>query len=203
MNNKKSFRLIYFENIKGYFSSNIFVIIFFILFLSACTSEIKQAYPPLQVVSFVDLQRYMGTWFEIARYPNKFQEGCTNSTATYNLRNDGKVDVLNRCYKGNNDGKLVEAHGKAWVVDPLTNAKLNVSFFWPFSGDYWIIALGENYEYAVVGHPERRYLWILSRSPEMDEELYDAIIEKLKLQSYDTENLIRNIKNKEDKMNTL
>jgi apolipoprotein D and lipocalin family protein len=159
----------------------------------SCTSGVKQDKPPLRTVSFVDLQRYMGTWYEIARYPHRFQEGCVGSTATYTLRDDGKVDVLNQCFKGGHEGKLAEARGKAWVVDSATNAKLKVSFFWPFSGHYWIIDLDEQYTYAVVGHPDRTYLWILSRSPEMDTQVYNHIIEKLKGQSYDTGKLIRTL----------
>ncbi|HZV47975.1 MAG TPA: lipocalin family protein [Thermodesulfovibrionales bacterium] len=169
------------------------MLILCILLLTACASGVKQVGTPLKVVSFVDLKRYMGTWYEIARYPHRFQEGCVDSSATYSLRDDGKVDVLNQCYKGKLDGELVKAHGKAWVLDPATNAKLKVSFFWPFSGHYWIIDLGENYEYAVVGHPDRNYLWILSRTPEMDDQLYNDIIEKLKMQSYDTSKLIRTL----------
>lgn len=175
------------------------MLIFCILLLTACASGVKQVGSPLKVVSFVDLKRYMGTWYEIARYPHRFQEGCAGTSATYSLRDDGKVDVLNQCYKEKLNGKLVKAHGKAWVIDPATNAKLKVSFFWPFSGHYWIIDLGENYEYAVVGHPDRTYLWILSRTPEMDEQLYNNIIEKLKLQSYDTSKLIRTLQTKETK----
>jgi apolipoprotein D and lipocalin family protein len=180
----------------SYFSGaagNVCMLILCIVLLTACASGVKEVGPPLRVVSFVDLKRYMGTWYEIARYPHRFQEGCVGSSATYSLRDDGKVDVLNQCYKGNLDGELIKAHGKAWVVDPATNAKLKVSFFWPFSGHYWIIDIGENYEYAVVGHPNRKYLWILSRSPEMDDKLYNTIIEKLKSQSYDTSKLIRTL----------
>ncbi len=177
---------------------NLCILILFILLLIACSSGMKQVVPPLQVVSFVDLNRYMGTWYEISRYPHRFQEDCVGSTATYNLRDDGKVDVLNQCYKEKLDGELKKAHGKAWVVDPATNAKLKVSFFWPFSGDYWIIDLGENYEHAVVGHPNRKYLWILSRSPKMDERIYNLILEKLKLQFYDTSKLIKTLHFEED-----
>jgi apolipoprotein D and lipocalin family protein len=133
----------------------------------------------------------MGKWYEIARYPHRFQEGCVGTTATYSLRDDNNVEVLNQCYKEKLGGERKEAKGKAWVVDPGTNAKLKVSFFWPFSGHYWIIDLGENYEYAVVGHPGRKYLWILSRTPEMDGQVYNSIRERLKAQSYDTEKLIR------------
>src|SRR6187431_1292753 len=104
----------------------------------------------LEVVPAVDLSRYAGRWYEIARLPNRFEKKCADSvTATYTLRSDGKVDVVNRCRKAN--GKYTTAKAKAKVVDTKTNAKLKVTFFWPFSGDYWILDLGPNYEYAVVG----------------------------------------------------
>jgi len=157
---------------------------------SACTFKRKDLLSPLQVVPHVDLKRYVGTWHEIARYPHRFQEGCAESSATYTLLENGKIGVLNQCRKGP-DQKLSSAKGKAWVVDKETNAKLKVSFVWPFSGDYWIIDLGENYEYAVVGHPSRKYLWILSRTPQMDEVLYQRILEKLQKQSYDISKLMR------------
>ena len=162
---------------------------FLLIVLSACAAGMKQ--PPLQVVPHVDLNRYLGTWYEIARFPHRFQEGCVASRATYTLLEDGKIGVLNQCYKGGLDGELSSAKGKAWVVDPETGAKLKVSFFWPFTGDYWIIDLGENYEYAVVGHPSRTYLWILSRTPEMDEAQYNRILDRLQQQGYDTGKLIR------------
>jgi apolipoprotein D and lipocalin family protein len=145
--------------------------------------------PPLQTVPRVDLDRYMGTWYEIASFPQRFQKGCVASMATYTLRNNGKVAVLNQCRNETLDGKLRSAKGTAWVVDTRTNAKLKVSFFWPFSGDYWIIDLGPKYEYAVVGHPKRTYLWILSRRPQMDEGTYEAILQRLKAQGYDLSRL--------------
>ncbi len=140
--------------------------------------------PPLQTVPKVDLDRYTGTWYEIASFPQRFEKGCVASTATYSLRNDGKVSVLNQCRNETLDGKLRSARGTAWVVDKRTNAKLKVCFFWPFSGDYWIIDLGSNYEYAVVGHPKRTYLWILSRKPQMDSNIYENILQRLKAQQY-------------------
>ena len=161
------------------------------LFLStACIFGRKELVPPLQVVPYVNLERYTGTWYEIARSPHRFQEGCAESSATYTLLENGKIGVLNQCRKGP-DQKLSSVRGKAWVVDKETNAKLKVSFFWPFSGDYWIIDIGENYEYAVVGHPSRKYLWILSRTPQIDEALYQRILENLEKQSYDIGKLIR------------
>ena len=145
--------------------------------------------PPLQTVERVDLNRYMGKWYEIASFPQWFQKNCVASRATYTLRKDGKVDVLNECHDKTLDGKLRDAKGKAWVVDSKSNAKLKVRFFWPFSGDYWIIDLDADYQYAVVGHPKRKYLWILSRSTQMDSVTYGQIIERLKKQHYDVDRL--------------
>ena len=145
---------------------------------------------PLQVVPFVDLRQYVGEWYEIARLPNSFQKDCVGSKATYTLRDDGKIAVLNQCHDKSWSGRLREAKGIAWVVDRQTNAKLKVSFFWPFSGAYWIIDLGKDYEYAVVGHPDRKYLWILSRTKKMDEALYEEILNRLRAKEYDTSKLI-------------
>jgi apolipoprotein D and lipocalin family protein len=145
----------------------------------------------LQVVPFVDFKRYLGEWYEIARFPHRFQKDCVASKATYTLRDDGKITVLNQCYDKSLSGSLREATGKAWVVDKKTNARLKVSFFWPFSGDYWIIDLGKDYEYAVIGHPERKYLWILSRTKTMTEDVYEAILKRLKVAGYDTSKLMK------------
>jgi apolipoprotein D and lipocalin family protein len=149
--------------------------------------------PPLKTVPYVDLNRYMGKWYEIASIPQSFQKDCVASSAQYSLRNDGKVDVLNQCRLKTLDGKLKQAKGVAWVTEPETNAKLKVSFFWPFWGKYWIVDLGADYEYAVVGHPDRDYLWILSRTPQMDEQTYEAILDRLKDQYYDVNLLHRTL----------
>ncbi|MHB9022763.1 MAG: lipocalin family protein [Armatimonadota bacterium] len=139
----------------------------------------------------VDLTRYAGLWYEIARYPTWFEpDDCFNTTATYSLRDDGTVEVLNQCRRGGPEGTPDYARGIARVVDPRTNAKLKVTFFWPFAGDYWIIDLGENYEYAVVSDPRRKYLWILSRTPELPQETYDAILDRLRAQGFDTDELV-------------
>jgi len=152
----------------------------------------KDGVPPPETVSHVDLDRYLGTWYEIARYPNSFQEGCVGSRATYSFTGDGRISVLNECNEGSPDGRLRQALGRARVVDETTNAKLKVSFFWPFEGDYWIIELGDDYEYAVIGHPERKYLWILCREKSMDESVYNGILERLRtVHHYDTSRLIR------------
>lgn len=146
--------------------------------------------PPLRTVDYVDLERYLGTWYEIARFPVSFQEGCVGVTATYTLREDGRIDVLNQCREETLDGEPDSAEGLARVVDETTNAKLEVTFFLFFWGDYWIIDLDEDYAWAVVGHPDRDYLWILSRTPELDEEIYAGILDRLRDQGYETERLV-------------
>ena len=145
---------------------------------------------PLEVVPKVDLGRYAGKWYEIASFPTWFQKGCVGSTAVYSLREDGDIDVLNQCRK-EPAGALDSARGTAWVVDPATNAKLKVRFFWPFSGDYWIIDLGPDYEYAVVGHPSRDYLWVLGRTPQMDDAQYGRILERVRQKGYDVSRLVK------------
>ena len=168
------------------------------LLMAACITMNGKGMKPLETVTFVDLERYVGQWYEIARYHHRFQEGCVGSRATYTRRDDGKITVINECYDKSFSGKLRSVKGKAWVVDKETNARLKVSFFWPFAGDYWIIDLGPDYEYAVVGHPNRKYLWILSRTPEMDEKIYQDILARLHLQEYDTGKLVRTVQKNGD-----
>ena len=149
--------------------------------IAAATAETK----PLEVVSFVDIQKYLGTWYEITTIPQRFQKGCVGVTAHYSLRADGDIDVVNVCRKETLDGKERSVRGKAWVVDKTTNAKLKVRFFWPFSGAYWIIELDKDYQWVVVGHPNRNYLWILSRTPQMDGALYDELLKRIAAKGYD------------------
>ena len=136
----------------------------------------------LETVPKVDVQRYMGKWYEIASFPQSFQKGCSCTVAEYELMDNGKVRVTNSC---DAKGKRKVAKGKAWVTEKSTNAKLKVSFFWPFSGKYWIIDLADDYRYAVVGHPNRDYLWILSRTPQMDAQTYRQITERAKAKGFD------------------
>ncbi len=158
--------------------------------LSRQPTQADAGLPPLQTVQQVDLKRYLGQWYEIARYPNWFQKNCLESSASYTLRDDGDIEVLNRC-KDSEDGRQRQAKGHAWVVDSASNAKLKVSFFWPFRGDYWIIELGREYEYAVIGTPNRKYFWILSRTRSMDDTLYTAILQRAKQQGFDPAQVVR------------
>jgi apolipoprotein D and lipocalin family protein len=141
----------------------------------------------LETVAKVELDKYLGKWYEIAHLPAVFQNGCNQTTATYSLLKNGNISVLNECTK---NGKYKKAKGTAKVVDKQTGAKLKVTFFWPFYGDYWIIKLGENYDYAVVGTPNRRYLWILSRTPKMEPKLYSELTDFAKSKGFNVDNLI-------------
>jgi len=129
-------------------------------------------------VQSFDLDRYLGTWYEIARYPHSFEKNLQGVTATYSIRKDGKIKVLNQGYKGGLDGPKDEAVGKA---KPNRNGKpgqLRVSFFWIFYGDYFVMELGKGYQWALVGSKSDNFLWILSRTPKLDEELYQSILDK-------------------------
>lgn len=130
-------------------------------------------------VPSVDLSRYTGTWYEIAKIPNRFQKQCVRgTTAEYALRGDGRITVVNRCIK--DDGSSAEAEGVAKIVDTASNAKLKVSFVsflgWrPFWGNYWVIGLDADYQWAIVGTPDRKYGWVLSRTPSLDPETMETI----------------------------
>ena len=157
----------------------------------ATTTTARLHLGPLPTVPYVDVERYLGTWYEIAAFPKWFERGFTSTTATYSLRPDGQLDVLNRCRKGSVDGPENVAKGRAKVVDRVTHAKLEVSFFRPFWGDYWIIDLGSGYEYAVVSDPGRDSLWILSRTPTLNAPLYEALLARLRGQGYEVDRLVR------------
>lgn len=149
---------------------------------------------PLETVSQVDLSRYVGTWHEIARLPNRFQDQCTgNVTAEYQQLDDGNIAVVNRCL--DEKGMIDEARGVARVVDKSTNAKLEVSFvslfgwhlFW---GDYWILDLGDDYAYVVVGTPNRKYAWILARSTALAPATWERARQVLLRAGYDPTELV-------------
>ncbi len=145
--------------------------------------------PPLETVAFVDVEKYLGKWFEIASFPLRFQKGCHCTTAEYSLSEKGYLIVENRCNKFGVEGKPAYIKGKAFVVKNSGNAKLQVQFFWPFKGKYWIIDLASDYRYAVVSHPNRQYLWILSRTATMLPDDYQGIISRLKLMNFNLEQL--------------
>ncbi len=137
----------------------------------------------------VDLQRYLGRWYEIARYEQRFERGCHDVTADYALLPSGSISVVNRCRKPG--GKISEARGRARVVDRATSAKLKVSFFGPFWGDYWILDHADDYSWSIVGEPSGRYLWILARAPRPPETLVRKLIQRTESMGYDTSMLLR------------
>ena len=141
------------------------------LALAACEQPPvnRDASVPLVAVETVDVERYLGRWYEIARFPNRFEENCEGVTADYARREDGLIAVVNTCREGATDGPEKAAKGRARIVDAASNAKLEVSFFGPFWGDYWIIDLAEDYSLAIVGEPAGRYLWVLSRTPTIND----------------------------------
>ena len=147
------------------------------------TSNVKAR--ELQTVLNVDLEKYAGKWYEIASYPQWFQKGCHCTTAEYRISEKGYVIVENRCNKDSVDGKESYIKGKAFAVKNSGNSKLKVQFFWPFKGKYWIIDLADDYSFAVVSHPNKKYLWILSRTPKMDNAVYRQIILRLKDKGFD------------------
>ena len=147
----------------------------------------------LETVSYVDLNKYAGKWYEIASFPQRFQKGCYCTTAEYTWSEKGYVIVENRCNKDSVTGKQSSIKGKAFVEKNSGNAKLKVQFFWPFKGKYWIIDLADDYSYAVVSHPNKNYLWILSRTPKMDETIYQQIISRLNDKGFDLTKLQQTI----------
>ena len=160
-------------------SKLIFIGLFFLMLPSIAMSQ------TLETVPYVDLNKYAGKWYEIASFPQQFQKGCNATTAEYTVTDKGIVIVENRCTKDSINGKPSYIKGKAFVIENSGNAKLKVQFFWPFKGKYWIIDLADDYSYAVVGHPNRNYLWILSRTATMNEAIYQQIVSRIKEKGFD------------------
>lgn len=197
----------YFLNVKGGFvKKKTFYLLAFAgilaVGLSAFVQVKAQSKTEVKTVPQVDIIRYAGKWYEIAKYPNRFQKQCVaNTTAVYNLTGGGNIEVINSCQT--QDGKTDEATGRGKIADKKTYSKLKVRFapsytsFLPFVwADYWIIDLDSNYQYAVVGTPKRDYLWILSRTPQMDENTYQEILNRVRGQGFDTNKLVKTPQNK-------
>ena len=157
--------------------------------LSGCANE--EFFPPLPVVERVELDRFIGKWYEIAKYPNFFQQQCFGgTTAEYAIRDDGNISVVNTCREGSLDGPESRIEGCATIADSTVNAKLSVVFFPPFGAPYWIIDLDADYQWAVIGEPSRSTLWILSRTPTLDEGTYQDILSRLAANGYDPARLV-------------
>ena len=158
-------------------------LIFSILLVSCCTKTNSQMIDKTTVKE-LDLNRYLGTWHEIARFPHSFEKNLVGVTATYSLRDDGKIEVLNQGFKNTLNGELSKAEGNAKIPDPQKPANLKVSFFWIFYADYFVLELDKNYEYAMIGSSSDKYFWILCRTPQMDSSTYEMLLEKARKRGY-------------------
>lgn len=148
-----------------------------------------------QPAKSVDLNRYLGRWYEIYRYEAPFQKDCEAVTADYSLNPDGSIRVLNSCRQGAVDGPSKSATGKARVADNSTNAKLRVTFFWPFYGDYWVLDHAADYQWSIVGEPSGRYLWVLSREAEPSNDVRALLKQRVEELGYDW-SLVRQTKHR-------
>ncbi|MBT7994119.1 MAG: lipocalin family protein [Bacteroidetes bacterium] len=160
-----------------------------ILILSGCANQKEMINK--ETVKTLELDKYLGTWYEIARFPHSFEKGLVGVTATYSLREDGKIKVVNKGFKNSLEGEESIAIGKAKIPDPAFPARLKVSFFWIFYADYLVLDLDENYEWALIGSKSPNYLWILSRTPQLDEKLYQELLKKLEDRGYNLDQLIK------------
>jgi apolipoprotein D and lipocalin family protein len=161
-------------------------LILFLILLSGCTSLPEDIKP---IIGF-ELDRYLGTWYEIARLDHSFERGLSKVTADYSMREDGGVRVINRGYNAEKN-KWNEAEGKAYFVDGPNIGKLKVSFFGPFYGGYNILALDkENYQYSLVAGPGLNYLWILARTPDLDQSIIIELVKKAKSLGFPVKDLM-------------
>ena len=160
------------------------------LFSLSCSKTNSQMIDKTTVKE-LDLNRYLGTWYEIARFPHSFEKNLVGVTATYSLREDGKIKVLNQGYKNTLDGELSVAEGKAKIPIKLEPAKLKVSFFWIFYADYFVLELDKNYQFAMVGSSSDKYFWILCRTPQMDSATYEMLLEKARKRGYNMDKLYK------------
>jgi apolipoprotein D and lipocalin family protein len=143
-------------------------------------------------VKQLDLNRYLGKWYEIARFPHSFEKNLVGVTATYRLKEDGMIEVLNEGFKNTLDGERSKAIGKAKIPNKLEPGKLKVSFFWIFYADYNVLELdAENYQYAMIGSSSDKYFWILCRTPQMDPMVYNMLLDKARKRGYNLEKLYK------------
>jgi apolipoprotein D and lipocalin family protein len=143
-------------------------------------------------VKELDLNRYLGKWYEIARFPHSFEKNLVGVTATYTLKPDGKIEVINEGYKNTLNGERSRAIGKAKIPNKLEPGKLKVSFFWIFYADYYVLELDNiNYQYAVIGSSSDKYFWILCRTPQMDPAVYNMLLDKARKRGYNLEKLYK------------
>ncbi|MDP3435959.1 MAG: lipocalin family protein [Bacteroidales bacterium] len=158
----------------------------FTLFTISCST----AYMALDSVQEFDIEKYMGKWYEIYRLPNSFEEGLEDITANYELKDDGTVIVTNEGRLKEDNSRIKQAKGKAWIPDPKEPSKLKVSFFWPFAGDYWVLKIDADYTNALVGDPSGKYLWILSRERKPDQKAINELKDYASDLGFDVESMV-------------
>ncbi len=163
----------------------------FFFIASNATSDEAESSNELPVVPYLDLNKFQGTWYEIARTPWIFEDDCYGVIAKYDLKEDGDIGVTNLCKKGSFNGDVAKITGKGWVVDQKTKAKLKVQFIWPFNLNYWVIHTAPDYSNIVVGEPDRENLWILNNKPEMDSQTYDAVVKVIAEKGYDVSKIVK------------
>jgi len=167
------------------------IVLSFALFMFSCNSKAMDPDQTINNEFSFQLEKYLGTWYEIARFDHSFERGLQGVTATYSLMPDGKINVLNQGYKNSLDGKFKKAVGKAKLFNPNTPRNLLVSFFWIFYAPYNILELDSDYQYALIGSKSSDYLWILSRTPQLEEKTYQMLLDKAQTRGYDTSKLIK------------
>ena len=145
----------------------------------------------LSTVDAVNINKYAGCWYEIARLPNSFEKGLECITATYTVKDNGTIEVLNQGHLSKNISKIKRIKGSAWVPNSTYPGRLKVRFFWPFSGDYYIVSLDKDYQYALVGSPSRKYLWVLSKNKELDHAIYSELLEIANNKGFNVEKIIK------------
>lgn len=164
------------------------VFLFFAMVSSSCINQ--NAMIDKSLVKDFEIDKYLGQWYEIARFDHRFERGLERVSANYAWREDGKIRVVNRGYN-EESGQMSEATGKAKIPDPGRPSRLKVSFFWIFYSDYLILELDKDYRWAIIGSSSDKYLWILAREPHMDDTLYRALLDKAGRRGYDVSKLIR------------
>jgi apolipoprotein D and lipocalin family protein len=168
-----------------------FLMVFGILLVCNCRKSNSQMIDQTTVKE-LNLNRYLGTWYEIARFPHSFEKNLVGVTATYRLREDGKIEVVNQGFINALDGKLSKAVGKARIPDNREPGRLKVSFFWIFYADYFVLELdAENYQYAMIGSSSEKYFWILGRTPQMDPTVYNMLLDKARKRGYNLDKLYK------------
>jgi lipocalin len=165
-----------------------FILVLVLMILNGGCQPEQEMKLNIETVKSLDLQRYLGKWYEIARFDHRFERGMVGVTATYSLLDDGKIKVINEGYKYAFEGKHNVAEGKAKLT--AETGVLKVSFFWIFYAQYRVLELDENYQWAIVGGTSEKYLWILSRTPQLDDQTKGLILKKAEKRGYDTSKLI-------------